>query len=134
MPSGHTVNQASHASHANHANQSFTLPSVYQYPQPFMSMNPISPVYSQSSPHFGQITQGNSDPLQTILSRLEILDSRLENMNSKLSQLDEISTKVNSITSRLDTLDKKLGELGPSQNFISDKYDAVYTSLLPNPF
>ena len=126
LPSGHTVNQASHA---NHANQSYTLPPVYQYPQPFMSMNPISPVYSQSSPHFGQTTQGNGDPLQTILSRLEILDSRLENMNSKLSQLEQITQKVNSIKSRLDSLDKKLGELEASQNFICDKYDVMSTSV-----
>ena len=49
---GHTV---------NHANQSYTLPPVYHYLETFIGMNPISPGYSQSSPHFSLTTQMNSD-------------------------------------------------------------------------
>ena len=122
-------------SQANQANQSYSLPPVYQYQQPYMAMgmNPISPVFSQSTPQFTGVTPGNvtpeNDTFQTILARLESLDSRLENMNGRLNQLDQITTKVNSITCRLDSMDKKLCDLESSQTYISNQYDDMSSNM-----
>lgn len=103
--------------------QQFIHPATFQYPQMLgniLPMNASSPTQMQPTSYTAP------DPvLQTILHKIE-------NIESQMGQLGQIHSAVKTITERLDTIDRKIVDIERSQNFLSDQFDTVSSSVTEN--